>query len=459
MNVLFLTKELPYPMVNGYRMRTFHYLSALCGDNSVSVVWPKSGAEDAVDIAAVERLGCRVHQVPVCRFPRLVKLAGAIFRSLFTGLPFSVAYRFSPSLYNYMRKTLRDGVYDLLVCDGIHMAPHVVFDSKARSILDEHNIESTIIARYAQIEKNFLLRIPAWLEERRFMRFENRTWARFNECHVCSEVDRQTVVRRSLQSSVFVIPNGVSVSPPDSMNTEDAILNARTCIIEKCVAASPMNHGIMRTGGCTGKTAARTDSHLSDLESGRCGGMDSYPSLAYTGMMGWKPNVDAVLYFCKEILPVVRHTYPNLVFRIVGKQPTPSIRLLGKKDPRIIVTGFVHDVRTCLSACDAVVVPLRIGSGTRLKILEAMALGKPVVSTTVGAEGLNIRNMKNIVLADDPHEFAEKVVPLLSDPVLARAIGRAGRALVESEYTWSSVEDRIARRIEAGIESYDGGLA
>jgi glycosyltransferase involved in cell wall biosynthesis len=154
--------------------------------------------------------------------------------------------------------------------------------------------------------------------------------------------------------------------------------------------------------------------------------------------MDWLPNVDAVMFFCREILPLIRQSEPNITFSIVGRSPTAAVQRLAK-EPGIEVTGRVDDVRPYLAASTVNVVPLRIGGGTRLKIFEAMAAGRAVVSTTVGAEGLPTENGRHLLLADDPVTFARSVVTLLRDAEARQAMEFEGRRLVTERYDWSAV--------------------
>jgi glycosyltransferase involved in cell wall biosynthesis len=151
--------------------------------------------------------------------------------------------------------------------------------------------------------------------------------------------------------------------------------------------------------------------------------------------MGYPPNVDAAVWFCTEILPVLQRKIPNLVFKIVGRDPAPQILELGKKDS-VEVTGTVTDIRSYVAGALALVVPLRSGGGTRLKILEAMAMERPVISTSVGAEGLEITPGADILIADDAGQFVRHIHSLMKSPETSNRIGKAARRLVMEKYDW-----------------------
>jgi glycosyltransferase involved in cell wall biosynthesis len=167
-------------------------------------------------------------------------------------------------------------------------------------------------------------------------------------------------------------------------------------------------------------------------------GPESGIELVFTGSMDWLPNEDGMLWFCREVLPLIRREVPDVTLSIVGRSPTPAVRQLAR-EPGVRVTGRVDDVRQYIQDAALFVVPLRIGGGTRLKIFEAMAMGKAVVSTTVGAEGLPVTHDRDILLADDPASFARAVIRLLHDGDERRQLASAGRRLVEEHFDWSAV--------------------
>jgi glycosyltransferase involved in cell wall biosynthesis len=175
--------------------------------------------------------------------------------------------------------------------------------------------------------------------------------------------------------------------------------------------------------------------------------------------MDWLPNEDGMLYFVREILPLVRRAEPSATLSIIGRTPTPAVKRLAD-EPGIEVTGRVDDVRPHVAAGSVYVVPLRIGGGTRLKIFEAMAMGKAVVSTTVGAEGLPVTPGQDILIEDDPQRFADAVVSLMRDPARRQRIEEAARAVVVARYDWSAVasdfEDALAR--VCGLEELVGSM-
>jgi glycosyltransferase involved in cell wall biosynthesis len=164
--------------------------------------------------------------------------------------------------------------------------------------------------------------------------------------------------------------------------------------------------------------------------------------LVFTGSMDWRPNQDALRYFIRDVLPLIRHAQPDVECTFVGRRPPKDIQRLGEI-ARVTVTGTVDDVRPYVERAAVCVVPLRIGGGSRLKILEAFAMGRPVVSTRIGAEGLDVVQGKHLLLADDPRQFAESVIDLLKNEQQSRLLGHESRKLVERQYGWDSLATRF----------------
>jgi glycosyltransferase involved in cell wall biosynthesis len=172
-------------------------------------------------------------------------------------------------------------------------------------------------------------------------------------------------------------------------------------------------------------------------------------TMVFTGTMDWMPNEDGVAYFVDKIFPLIRREIPDAVFWAVGRRPPRRIQALASGS--VVVTGAVDDIRPYLGKAALCVVPLRSGSGTRIKIFEAMAMGKAVISTTMGAEGLPVRRGENIILADDPADFTRQVVQLMRDPQRRAELGRAARRLVEENYGWPSVAARFDQIMQAVV--------
>ena len=172
-------------------------------------------------------------------------------------------------------------------------------------------------------------------------------------------------------------------------------------------------------------------------------------SLVFTGSMDWEPNNDAIFYFIKHIYPLIKKKVQEISFTIVGRDPSDALIKLASKDKSIELTGRVDDVRPYIANSCLYIVPLRIGGGTRLKILEAMAMGKTVISTSIGAEGLEVTSEENIILADEPQVFAKRALELFENNNLRKNIESSGRKLTEQKYSWDIIADKLGETWEA----------
>jgi glycosyltransferase involved in cell wall biosynthesis len=175
---------------------------------------------------------------------------------------------------------------------------------------------------------------------------------------------------------------------------------------------------------------------------------EAVPLITFVGAMDWEPNVDGLDFFCGDVWPAIKAEIPEARFRIVGRNPDRRVQRWAASDPSIEVTGRVPSVVEHLRESSAVIVPLRIGGGTRLKIYEAMATGKAVVSTTVGAEGLDVHHGRDIILADDAHSFAQAVITLLRDPQLRQRYENAA-AETAARYDWPAIGQRFGEVLQS----------
>lgn len=320
--------------------------------------------------------------------------AKAVFTALGRGLPLSIAKYRSRAMAEAIAKTIREKKIDIVHFDHVHMGQYIDACPGIPCIIDEHNVECLILKRLAQNTRHLLKKIIFWREQGRMAALEVRVCSKAFRVLFVSEEDRQNYGKLGgdLKNTV-VIPNGV--------DTE-----------------------YFRSQGFNVSTSQEN-------------------SLVFTGSMDWLPNSDSVEYFCKEILPLVWARNPNVKFIVVGKNPPQNIQKLGEKDPRIVVTGGVADVRPYVEKSKIFVVPLRIGGGTRLKILEAMSMEKAVISTSIGAEGIRCVDGRDIVLADAPQVFADHTIALLRDEAKRTALGNAGRQLVLGMYDWKVVGQKL----------------
>jgi glycosyltransferase involved in cell wall biosynthesis len=289
---------------------------------------------------------------------------------------------------------IEQGTIDVCISDFLFAAANVPFGGRVPVVLFEHNVEYMIWQRLSAIESRPWRRALFEFEWRKLRRRERAVCERADLTIAVSAEDRDRLLALAPAAHVTSIPTGVDT-------------------------------GYFRPTGAP-EIPAR---------------------LVFTGSMDWQPNEDAVSYFVDSILPRIRHKVPQVSFAIVGRRPNARVKAIAEREG-ILVTGTVDDVRPFIAEAAVYVVPLRAGGGTRLKIFEALAMQKPVVSTTVGAEGLALTPGREFVAADDPETFANEVVALIHDPLRRHTLGRAGRELVETHYSWP----HIARVFEDACE-------
>jgi glycosyltransferase involved in cell wall biosynthesis len=396
MRILFTTLAYPFPPTNGQRLRNWALLHALVEEgHDVSLVSFAEPKEMAGDHNEAEKLCQSVERVPLpvggnghegAHFSRL--------QALSSPLPYGAWRHKSEAMRSAIERRLASDSFDLLICDDVYNFQNLPVQTRVPVILNKHDITHVILRRYLGFERNPLKIGYAWMEYRKLRRWETHACAVSASVFACSECDRDILQALSPGARFAVVPNVIDVTKYEPAKTDD------------------------------GKT------------------------ILYVGALDWFPNQDAVTFFGTEIFPKLRELAPEATFRVVGRHPPEELRRRFAQVSGVEFTGMVPDVRTEIEKAAMCVVPLRIGSGTRLKILEAAAMGKPVVSTRIGAEGLNFRDGAEIILSDEPQEFAQAVASLLSSPSRRTAMGMQARGRVEREYSLPALRGALRRALE-----------
>lgn len=396
MKVLFLSQIVPYPSHGGVLQRGFNILRELGRTCEVHLVaflhpdelpTPESQAEAKTALSA----HCaRVEFHPLwAKASRLHKVA-ALATGIASRQPFSVVAHRSASFNRAVRNALDGGTCDVVHVDTIALSAFVPDHMPLPSVLTHHNIESKLMERRADRESSPMARMALRRESSKLRRYEARMAPRFDVNVTMSPVDEAILRDLAPTAATAVVPNGVDI---DYFNPAP------------------------------------------DPES---------PVMIYTGGMNMFANRDAVLHFRNDIWPLIAARVPDARFVAVGQDPPPELRAWAASDQRIEVTGKVPDIRPHVARAAVYVVPLRVGGGTRLKVLDAMASGKAIVSTSIGCEGIEAEDGRDLLMADTPRAFAETVVSLLQDSGRRQELGRNARALVEARYTWAAIGKRLA---------------
>jgi len=314
-----------------------------------------------------------------------------LFLNLFSLFPFSVTKHYSHAFQRQFDELLNQDSWDLIQCEWTPYARFITHTPKAPVLMATQNVESQIWARRANYAGDPFAKVFFRTQEWKMRRFEKRALLRASAATVVTNLELSTL-RNWGVTNVNLVPNGVDLE-------------------------------------------AYTPTPEAECEDG----------LLFLASLDWYPNLDALGYFVKKILPAVRAQRPGAHLRIVGRKPAESVIRHYSSLPGIDFVGEVKEVRSHLYRATVVIVPLRIGGGSRIKILEALAAGKAVISTTIGAEGLDVISGEHLLIADSPAEFAGGVEELLASTQLRRRLGDNGRKLVTDRYGW----DQIANRLES----------
>ena len=397
MKLLWLNSGLLLPLDKGGKLRTWHVMRHLAARHDITYLSFEDSTQTDADRRGMSEVCSRLETVPrtdaakgTWRF--YADAAGYVIDQT----PYAVAKYRSAAYRARLEHLLATERYDLVVCDFLPPVVNLPAQLPCPSIVFTHNVEAEIWRRHAEQATNAATKYLMTQQWTRMLRFEADALARFDLVLAVSEADRETFGRlypRSLRAPLHVVPTGVD------------------------------------TDYFTPASAAPERAHM-----------------VFTGSMDWLPNEDGMTYFCREVFPRIRRAEPEATLSIIGRAPTPAVRKLAEI-PGVDVTGRVDDVRPHIARGSVYVVPLRIGGGTRLKIFEAMSMGKAVVSTTIGAEGLPVTTGRNIEMADEPDAFAHSVVRLIRDTAARWSIESAARQLVVEKYDWSAV----AKDFEAAL--------
>lgn len=383
--ILFIAHRLPFPPDRGDKIRSYHLLQALA---RIAPVHLAGFADDASELAQAEQI-----DIPLasrCIVQRSGSRTIGAAKALASGKPLSLGLFDSTEIRRFVREKLATGQIGCIFAFSGQMAQFVPDDRHgARFIMDFVDVDSAKFERYARTA-NPLMRI---VYER-----EARTLATF-EARVAQQADLSLFVSE-MEANLFRVRSGASAA---------------------CVRA--LENGV---------DMARFDP-AGRYETPQKTG----PLIVFTGQMDYRPNIEAVQSFARDAMPLLRVARPDAKFAIVGRKPDAAVRALSDL-PGVIVTGEVPDVRGWLAAADVVVAPLRIARGVQNKVLEAMAMARPVVASHAAFEGIAAEPGTELIIADDSADEARAVLALLDDAKRAAAIGRAARARIERNYGWDA---------------------
>jgi glycosyltransferase involved in cell wall biosynthesis len=394
MRVLFISRWYPYPPDNGSRIRVFNLIKALSRRHEITLLSFSQAPISRERLAEMKTYCSAVHTVPYRGFSptRLKALLGFL-----SPRPRSVVDTYSQEMEGLVQSVGGRGAFDVIVASEKDSAPYALLLDQIPHVFED--VELAVIYEQFAGQDSLVLKARFGLTWWKSSRFIARLLHEFEGCTVVSERERELTMEIAPgYSALAVVPNGVDLET----NSGDF--------------GSPKPH-----------------------------------TLIYTGALTYSANFDAMEFFLRDVFPLVKSQRPKAMLRITGGYDGVPVERLPLGDG-VELTGYLDDIRPAVARSWAYVVPLRVGGGTRLKILEAMALGTPVVSTSKGAEGLEVTPKEDILIADEPAEFAEAVLRLLEDEALRMKLVANGRKLVEERYGWARIGERLERFLRRVVE-------
>lgn len=403
MKILWLSHLVPYPPKGGVLQRSYYLIKELSRYHTVDLVAFNqadliapfyNGDMDEALNDAIKNLSPICNRIKIFPIPNETGRSGKFrlaVKSLMTQAPYTINWLKSADFEQYLYQIARSEEYDLVHFDTISLDIFRHCFDGVPCFLDHHNIESHMLLRRAKNEQNVLKKLYFYQEGVRLKKYEQRVCPIYTGHITCSDIDTNRLRALSPSSSIKTIPNGVDTRyfKPKGLEQEQK-------------------------------------------------------TLIFVGTMNWYPNVEAVLYLCNEIMPLLRERCRDVSLKIIGANPPEEIKQFNLSTSDIQVLGFVDEIRDHIEEATLYVCPIMDGGGTKLKILDALGMGKAIVAHRIASEGIEVRDGENIVFADSPEEYCSAIVDLLKDPAKRERLGRAGRQLAEERYEFESIGQTLS---------------
>jgi polysaccharide biosynthesis protein PslH len=398
MKILFLTAHLPYPPLSGGRRREFELISRLSRSFEIHLSSiTKSWGTDSMYTNDL---------LQYCTSVNLFEAEPSTNKQQYAFYPHQMKKHMSEEASSYISFLLKNQSFDVVHIEGYYLLQHVPIKPEVPILLVEHNIEHSLalqqfMVAVTQEEKSYF-----WSEYIKTLKWERLMWKRATVCVALTNEDKITMERLESNVDVRMIPNGSD--------------HQRKTDVATTLLSNSIEHSVIS---------------------------DNCPSILFVGNFAYEPNIDAALYFSKHIFPLILKDVPDVKLFLVGNAPSPEICSL-TSNKQIEVTGSVASLIPFYKHADVVVCPLRIGGGVKVKVLEALGCGKAIVSTSVGAQGLDLSTYRAVAVADDLTDFAENVVRLLVQPELRHIQEREALAYARTLPSWDRVSEAFARLYE-----------
>jgi sugar transferase (PEP-CTERM/EpsH1 system associated) len=398
MRILLLTPQRPYPPHQGTTLRNFNLVKELAKRHAVCVLTFLEPDQNPAEAGPLPELCQWLETIPAPG-----RGAGLRLRQMLTTARPDMSLRlWSPEFAARLAARLREAPFEVVEIEGIEMSPYLptiqAAQPRPRIVYDAHNAEWILQQRAFLADVKNPARWAAaaysWVQWQRLRRYEANLLRQVDQTIAMSQPDKVALRAVAPEVAIKVIPNGVDLTAYHNFK------------------GAPIPY-----------------------------------DLIFTGKMDFRPNIDAILWFGQRVWPLIQAQRPGTTWAIVGQRPHPRLDRL-RSLPGLTITGYVEDVRPYLAGATVYVAPLRVGGGTRLKLLEAMMTAKPIVSTTLGAEGFPVVSGRELILADTPEHFAGEVLALLDNPARCRELGAAGRLFAQAHYGWDTLVPELEKAYE-----------
>lgn len=408
--VLWVKSELLHPIDKGGKIRTFEMLRHLMRGHEVTYVCLVRPDDPRDSFDRAKEYCHHLVTVPWSEPPRFsAGFYKDLAMNLVSPLPYAIEKYQSEQMKHWIATEDGRGAFDVIVCDFLMPAPSIPRGTRAATVLFEHNVECMLWERQYKNEQNPVKKAYFYGQYVKMRALEKKACLAFDAVAAVSTNDADAIRDSFGVTDVYPVPTGVEVE-----------------------FFSPLTDP-PRQGRPAKPPRDKFD-------------------LVFTGSMDWMPNEDAMIFLAESILPRIVEQIPEVKVTVVGRNPTPKLKALAEREPRIQLTGRVDDVRPYIDRSAVYIVPIRVGGGTRIKIYEAMGMARAVVSTTIGAEGLPVVDGEEIILADEPERFAAEVVRLLRDDAAREKIEERARRAVVERFGWDKATEALVRIMERALE-------
>ncbi|MEO6693612.1 MAG: glycosyltransferase family 4 protein [Ignavibacteria bacterium] len=399
MRILFISYDFPYPPTGGSISRDYNLIKQLSKNHELH--WINRTIRGDIRQEYIDEMDKYFKNIKIVKWDYKQNIPG-LLKSFFTDIPYIIKRFESEEMNKIVRETINDNVFDLVLCDHIYLTQYLP-DNITDKIPVIPNNEDCGFTYYKRMTANsgFLRSLYAGSQWKKLLNYEIKVLKKYNVYITTSEKEKEMISGYYDKAEICVIDNGVDT-----------------------------------------KFFSERDRK------------DHSPNIIFTAWFKYYPNAQAAIDFVKNIFPKIQKEIPEIKFYIVGKEPPQKVMDLQKIE-NVFVTGYVDDIREYLRNADAAVIPLQIGGGTRLKILEAMSMKIPVVSTHLGAEGLEVENRTNILLAGNDKEFAEHVIEVIRDKQLSTNLTDNARLLMEEKYDWQKIGNRLNDFINSFVKNFN----